>query len=115
MSSAKAIPVTFYVKITLSDTCSPSYHGYYCVRLNLTYDSNPICTSQICTITGTGCYAFNCNLDELASDPKYGVELVIAYRYPSGSCSTTIGTGSGGMSWSDMTDSSCVATLSVVL
>jgi hypothetical protein len=116
ISVAKATTVTFYVQITLSDTCSPSpYHGYYCVKLNLTFNGSPICSAINCNVTGTGCYPFTCNLDDLASDPYYGVALVDAFRYPSGSCSTTNGTGSSNLSWNDMINSSCVAKLTIIL
>ncbi len=113
ISVAKATPETFYVKITLSDTCSPSYHGYYCVRLNLTFNGGTICTATNCNvIPGTYCYSFTCDLPGIASDPLYGVELVIAYRSSGGgNCSTTSGTPSSGFYWYQMTNSSCVATL----
>jgi hypothetical protein len=117
MSVAKAGTVTFYVQVTLTDNCSPGgYHGYYCVQLNLTYYGNVVCTAQNCTVTaGTHCYAFTCNLDPIAEEPGYGVSLVAAARYPSGLCSSTTGSGSGGFYWAEMTNSSCVAYLSVTL
>ncbi len=110
MSTAKAITVTFYVTITLSDTCSPSpYHGYYCVRLELLYNSALVCQSENCKVLpGTDCYAFTCNVDNLASGSHYGVLFQSAFRSPSGDCLTTNGTNSGfGFSWDDMTTYPC--------
>lgn len=108
MSASKATPVTFYVKITLSDTCSPTYHGYYCVRLDLTFNGITHCTAQNCNVTqGTDCYAFTCDLNGNAADNNYGVALDIAYRSPSGTCSTTIGIGSTGFYWYEMATYPC--------
>lgn len=120
MSVAKAGTVTFYVKVTLTDNCSPGgYHGYYCVRLDLFYDNTYICTAQNCTvIAGTHCYAFTCDFDPIAGQPYYAVSFVAAARYPSGNCASTTGSGSSGIYWNDLADSSCPAlgaTLSVTL
>ncbi len=119
ISVAKATTVTFYVQITLSDTCSPSpYHGYYYVKLDLEYNSNVLCTSQNCAvIQGTYCYAFTCDVDALASDSFYGVKFLGAARYPSGDCPTTSGNNSGDIfSWPEMTHSTCgYAWISVTL
>jgi hypothetical protein len=117
-SIALADPETFYVKITLTDNCSPgNYHGYYCVRIHLTYNGSTVCTATNCTvIPGTYCYSFTCSFEPVAGQPYYGVELVDAARYPSGDCYSTTGTGSSGFYWNDMTDDSCIAaTLSVTL
>jgi hypothetical protein len=117
MSAAKSMTVTFYVKITLTDNCFPTgYNGYYCVRLNLTYNGTVLCTAQNCNVrAGTYCYAFTCDIDAIAEEHEYGVDLVGAYRTPGGLCSSTTGTGSNSLSWDQMTDTNCVATLSVAL
>ncbi len=118
MSVAKATTVTFYVQITLSDTCSPSYHGYYCVNLDLVYNTTILCSTQNCkVIQGTYCYTFTCNVDNLASDSHYGVVFSSAFRTPSGNCLTTNGTNSGNsFSWAEMTTYPCsYAWISVLL
>jgi hypothetical protein len=116
MSAAKATTVTFYVRITITDNCLPSgYNGNYCVRLNLLYKGTVACSSQLCNISGSGCYAFTCELDPVAEDNGYSVALVTAARYPSGFCASTNGSGSSGHTWSEMITNTCVATLSVTL
>jgi hypothetical protein len=112
--------VTFYVKITLVDNCYPSgYHGYYCVQLDLSYDSQYICTAQNCTIIpGTHCYPFTCDFDPDAEEAHYAVTLGSAVRYPSGTCSSSTGNGSSSIPWLKLIDSGCPAggaTLSVTL
>ncbi len=111
MSGAIAKPETFYVKITLSDTCSPgNYHGYYCVQVTLTYNGSPVCTTQNCTVVpGTFCYPFTCEFAPVSGQPYYGVTLVAAARYPSGNCYITSGSTSNGFPWNDMADSGCIA------
>lgn len=109
---------TFYVRITLSDTCSPSgYDGYYCVRLKLTYYGSDVCTAINCRILpGTNCYAFSCDFTPVAANIGYAVTFVDAARYPSGDCYTTVGSTTGIGTWEDISDPSCiVATLTVTL
>ena len=114
MSVAKATTVTFYVQIYLTDTCGGGYSGYYCVNLNLTYNGSPLCMSKNCTITGSGCYAFTCDLDAIAEEPHYGVAFVSACRYPSNTCCATSGTGSYGFYWWKMIDNNpCYASLTL--
>jgi hypothetical protein len=120
MSDAKAMTVTFYVKIFLSDNCLPSgYNGSYCVRLNLLYKNAVLCTAENCTVVknSTGiCYSFTCEIDAIAEEPYYGVALVSAYRYPSGLCSSTNYSTSGAWYWDEMTTYPCnYAWLSVAL
>jgi hypothetical protein len=95
MSVAKATTVTYYVNITLTDTCTPSpYHGYYCVRIKLMYSGTEICQTQSCNITGSGCWAFTCVINSSASDCNYWIEFVDAVRYPSLTCYSTTGVNS---------------------
>jgi hypothetical protein len=118
MSMAKAMTVTFYVQITLSDTCSTGYHGYYCVELNLIYNGSVLCMSQNCTINGSGCYPFTCNIGAIAEEPYYGVAFLYAERYPSHTCGTTTGTNSANKFYwyNEMTNISCgYAWISVTL
>jgi hypothetical protein len=119
MSASVANPETFYVKITLTDNCSPgNYHGYYCVRVHLKYNGSTVCTATICTvIPGTNCYAFTCSFEPVAEEPYYGVEFVDAARYPSGNCSPGTGTNSSYIyTWAQMQDNTCsYASITVTL
>lgn len=116
MSVAKA--TTFYVKITISDTCSPgNYTGKYCVRWELTYNGTVLCTSQNCTLSAGGpqCISFNCSVPPYAEDNKYGIRFVSAARYPSGNCITYTGSGTNNLYWADIIDNTCVASINVTL
>ena len=98
MTEAKANPVTFYVEISLSDTCSPSgYNGYYCVRVKLTYYGTTVCTATNCRVVkGTDIYyAFTCDFAPVLAQPGYNVVFIDAARYPSGDCYTTNGSSYG--------------------
>lgn len=116
-SVAKATAVTFYVNIALSDTCSPSpYHGDYCVRIKLMYYNTLICETQSCNITGSGCWAFTCDINSSASDCTYWIEFVDAVRYPSLTCYSTTGFDSShNYCWDYLFNCSTAPSISVTL
>jgi hypothetical protein len=58
-----------------------------------------------------GCIEFECDVPDQTSQPYYGIEFVIAGRYPSGGCNPGSGTGCSGLYWDDVTNPNCVATL----
>jgi len=109
---------TFYVKVTLSDTCSPTgYKGYYCVRLTLRYYGAPVCTATNCRILPGNdvCYAFTCSFAPVSSDPGYSVTFDGAARYPSGDCATTTGIDYGIDYWENLSTGCNVVSISVIL
>ncbi len=113
-----ATATRFYVKISISDNCSPQpYNGYYCVQWQLTYQGNVLCTTTNCTLRkgDNGCVEFSCDIPEQTLLPYYGIAFVSAARYPSGNCYPGTDSGSSDFYWDDMTNSNCVATLSVTL
>lgn len=116
-SVVKATTVTFYVNINITDTCSPSpYHGYYCVRIKLMYNSTEICETQNCNITGSGCWSFTCDINSSSSDKYYWIEHVDIIRYPGQTCYSTSGTdGSPDVYWTDLFNCSTTQTISFTL
>ena len=102
-TSTKATNVRLWFKITVTNTCNPNWSGNYCVQLKLTYNTIPITTTSTnCTITKNGCFYFDFDLKEVATDPYYGVELIAASE-DQGGCAQSFNTFiNGGWYWDVM-------------